>query len=138
MSVKRLWHSVSLLIVFSMLLAACGPQTTPTTRPPTVEPTAEPDATPTPAPTRSPLDLPIVSDSAPAVVQQSPAPGAELALDGAVELVFNQPMDRAAVEDAFHIEPQVSGSFSLGRRPHREFCPGREFAAGRPVPGRSG
>jgi len=108
MFVKRLWNLFSLLIVFSLLLTACGPRPTPT-RPHAHTPTPLPP--PTAQPPRPPMDIPTAADAAPAVIQQNPAPGAELALEGAIELVFNQPMDRAAVESAFHIQPQVAGSF---------------------------
>lgn len=110
----RLWKIISLCMIVSLLLAACGPQ--PTATPPAVEPTSTP-AEPTPAatetkPTTGPVFVPEVSDAAPAVIQTSPALGAELALDGAIELVFNQPMDRSSVEKAFQVEPTVAGSFN--------------------------
>lgn len=60
----------------------------------------------TPEPTSTPL--PPLS---PRLLSQSPAPGDELALDGAIELVFDQPMDRASVEGAISISPAVAGRF---------------------------
>ena len=105
---RNYWWKLGFLIAFSLLLAACGPQPTPTARP-TVEPTAEPTA----EPTRPPLvELPTVEGAAaPLIIEQSPAPGEELALDGEIQLIFNQPMDRTAVESAFSIQPRVAGSF---------------------------
>ncbi len=71
----------------------------PPTSPPEAIGTAQPDATATPLP---PL--------APRLLSQAPAPGEELALDGALELVFDQPMDRASVEAALSLTPELAGA----------------------------
>jgi uncharacterized protein YfaS (alpha-2-macroglobulin family) len=47
----------------------------------------------------------------PQVIHISPERGEEQALDAAVELVFDQPMNAETVEAAFTIEPAVSGDF---------------------------
>ncbi|MBN1315509.1 MAG: Ig-like domain-containing protein, partial [Anaerolineales bacterium] len=92
------------LLSICLLLAACGPQ-------PTVAP-EKPTSVPTPTSTvPRPVTGPEVSDAAPAVIQTSPAVGAELGLEGSIELVFNQPMNRSTVERAFHVEPAVDGFF---------------------------
>jgi len=66
---------------------------------------------PSPAPTRVPLPYTPVPEGtlAPIVVQRTPARGEELAPGGAVELVFDRPMDHAAVEAAFSLAPAVPG-----------------------------
>ncbi len=89
---------VSVLVIIGSVILACrfGPTPPPTT--PTPVPTAA--STPTPLP-----PLP------PQVIQIAPARGEELALDAPVMLVFDQPMDVDAVEDAFTIEPAVAGKF---------------------------
>jgi hypothetical protein len=42
-------------------------------------------------------------------VEASPLPGSEIALNGAISLIFNQAMDRASVEAALSGEPPLSG-----------------------------
>jgi uncharacterized protein YfaS (alpha-2-macroglobulin family) len=64
-----------------------------------------------PAPTRVRLDYTPVPEGtiSPIVVQRTPARGEELRPDGAVELVFDRAMDRAAVESAFSLSPSIAG-----------------------------
>src|SRR6266545_6956286 len=45
----------------------------------------------------------------PIVVQRAPARGEELAPTGAIELVFDRPMDQQAVAAAFSLSPAVPG-----------------------------
>ncbi|MDW8072387.1 MAG: Ig-like domain-containing protein, partial [Anaerolineae bacterium] len=47
----------------------------------------------------------------PRVLQSIPAPGEELPLDAAIEIVFDRPMDMASVESAFQLAPHVAGRF---------------------------
>jgi len=47
----------------------------------------------------------------PAIVQHTPAPGEELAVDAPIRITFDRPMDRAAVEAAFSVAPHVEGRF---------------------------
>ena len=49
---------------------------------------------------------------APRVVETSPLPGEELALDEPVTFFFDQPMDRASVEAAFSVDPAVDGALT--------------------------
>ena len=56
----------------------------------------------TPTPTPVPL--------APQVIQVSPERGEELQVNAPIQLVFDQPMDKTSVEEAFSIEPRVSGT----------------------------
>ncbi|MCP4536321.1 MAG: hypothetical protein GY832_04170 [Chloroflexi bacterium] len=90
---------ISILVIIGSVILACrfGPPP-----PPPTTPTTPPTLTPTPTP------LPPLP---PQVIQIAPARGEELALDAPVMLVFDQPMDADAVEDAFTIEPAVPGKF---------------------------
>ncbi|MBN1249422.1 MAG: Ig-like domain-containing protein [Anaerolineae bacterium] len=63
---------------------------------------------PTPAPTATPEGEPLP----PQVVYVSPGRGEEQQLDAPVQFVFDQAMDADSVEDAFSIEPKVSGDFN--------------------------
>ena len=47
----------------------------------------------------------------PAIVQRSPEPGEELAVDSPIVFVFDRAMDRAAVEAAFSVSPHAEGRF---------------------------
>lgn len=47
--------------------------------------------------------------AAPALVEISPLPGSELGASAAPVLYFNQPMDRASVESAFRVQPELPG-----------------------------
>jgi uncharacterized protein YfaS (alpha-2-macroglobulin family) len=91
MSRKRLWTLALIILVLSIILS-CAP---PSFR----------RATPTP--TSAPLPV-----THPLLLVRSPARGEETPLDRPLRLVFDQPMDRASVEAAFHIEPKVEGTFS--------------------------
>ena len=53
--------------------------------------------------------MPMPTDVPPRLLHQIPARGEELALDGILELIFDQPMDRASVERALRISPDVAG-----------------------------
>jgi hypothetical protein len=48
---------------------------------------------------------------APQVIDTAPVRGEELTLEGAVTFYFDQPMDRASVEEALKVNPAVSGTF---------------------------
>ncbi len=56
----------------------------------------------TPTPTPQPL--------APRVIQVAPERGEELQVNAPIQVVFDQPMDKSSVEEAFTIEPRVSGT----------------------------
>ena len=69
---------------------------------------AQGEATPAaPAVTPAPLE-----PLAPELVESIPARGEELRVDGSITLYFDQAMDKAAVEQAFSIEPHVAGQFT--------------------------
>jgi len=82
-----------LALVMAFMLTACRAQPQPMPTPP------PPTATPLPP-------LP------PVLVERSPARGEELPPDGTLQLVFDQPMNRASVEAAFEVSPPVEGTFS--------------------------
>jgi hypothetical protein len=59
----------------------------------------------------------------PRVIQSTPAPGEELPLDAALELVFDRPMDAASVEGAFQLSPPVAGRFEWADAQTLRFWP---------------
>src|SRR3990172_3030963 len=63
---------------------------------------------PTATPTLAPTPLPPL---APQVVDRFPGRGDELKVDGAIDVYFDVPMDRASVESAFSVSPSVTGTF---------------------------
>lgn len=63
--------------------------------------------TPTPAPISTPL--PPVQ---PVVADHFPGKGDELAIDGAIDVYFDQAMDQPSVESAFALAPAVTGTFN--------------------------
>src|SRR4030042_6737672 len=73
---------------------------------------AEPTATPQPP--APPYTPPPPDNVAPIVVQRTPEPGEELATDGAIQLVFDRPMDKRSVEKSLLVGPDVSGSIEGG------------------------
>lgn len=98
-----------------------------------------------PTPTETPAPSPTVAlptstpraDLPPALVEAAPAPGVELALDGALTLYFSQPMQRASVEAAFRGQAGGSAEALAGRfdwvddatvrfTPDGAFTPGNE------------
>jgi uncharacterized protein YfaS (alpha-2-macroglobulin family) len=118
----RIHKTLSLLLLFAMLLSACGqskPQATPTAAEPA--PTLPPVATP--VPTLTPMPLP-----APRLLSRSPAPGEEQPLDAPVELTFDEPMDQASVEAAFTISPTVAGKFTWVDDRTLDFAPSAQQA----------
>jgi len=98
-----LWISLSLLLL--TIFAACTP-------PPQGSATPEPVATATPRPTATPLPpkpvvpyTPVPADMlSPIIIQRSPKRGESLTPDGAVEIMFDKPMNRSAVAKAFTLQ----------------------------------
>ncbi len=93
---SKLWTALTVVVIASL---ACN-WFTPA-------PTATPAHTPTPA--ASPTPLPPI---APNVIDRLPARGDVLAPNGAITVYFDAPMNRASVEAAFALAPQVKGAFS--------------------------
>jgi uncharacterized protein YfaS (alpha-2-macroglobulin family) len=104
MNNKRSFRILSLCLIASVAMAACQ-QPSPAPAPPQPEPqltpqiTVEfnPPATAGPTPTPRPLGNPILVDRA-------PVRGEELPVDQPLQLVFDQPMDRASVESALSVK----------------------------------
>jgi uncharacterized protein YfaS (alpha-2-macroglobulin family) len=86
------YQAVAAVTLFSVLISACS---------------CGGERAPTPFPYKAPPPGTI----SPIVVQRTPEPGEELALDAAIQLVFDRAMDKDTVEDAFDVFPEVSGSF---------------------------
>ncbi len=109
------WQPIAMVLLVSLtVFTACMWKRTRPPATPTFESQAAPTDTPTPAATPTPLppDTPVPEGMVPPiVVQRSPETGEELPLNGAIELVFDRPMDRTAVEKAFEVSPAVQGRF---------------------------
>ena len=115
---KRLYFALTLTVIASLLLTACG------------GPTALTQLTPQPrAASRIAYaaQLP-AGTAAPIVVQRTPERGEELPLDGTIELVFDRSMDQAAVEGAFRISPEVKGRFQWPDERTVRFQPAKALA----------
>ncbi|MBS3784374.1 MAG: Ig-like domain-containing protein, partial [Anaerolineae bacterium] len=119
MGKRMLFDVLGLVTLLSLLLSACGPQMTPT---PTETSTPEPSPSPTAV-----LPTPPPGEASPIIVQRTPEPGAELAPDGAIELVFDRAMDRASVEKALQISPSVAGSLAWADERTVRFKPARDL-----------
>ncbi len=72
----------NLLILFSLILAACGPAATPTAAPTTEAPAAAPTKAPTQAPTEAPAEAPTAEPTAVPTEAPSPEPTAAPAEGG--------------------------------------------------------
>ena len=59
----------------------------------------------------------------PSLVEITPLPGSELSLNNSFRLYFDQPMDRASVEGAIKIVPNLSGRFNWLNDQQVEFFP---------------
>jgi len=78
-----------------------------------------------------PASLRAMPDSMPPrVIQSTPAPGEELPLDAAIELVFDRPMDAASVEGAFQLSPPVAGRFEWADAQTLRFWPDAPWERG--------
>lgn len=132
---------ILLIAALLFILAACRRARDDT---PTAVPTAavvatvpaeatEPPATPTAEPAPITGTRPEAIDWAPQVVYSSPQPGEEVALNGAITIRFDQPMDQESVEEAFVVEPAddsgaaVPGSFTWTRPDTVVFTPRTEL-----------
>ncbi len=92
---------------------------------PTELPDDEPTSIPTTSPTSEPTAIPqteLSFDWEPEVVYSSPQLGEQTALDGAITVRFDQPMDQASVEQAFDVG-DVSGEFMWTRDDTVVFTP---------------
>ena len=105
-----LYRSLALVALLSLLVGACGPKLTPTPTP------TPPPYTPPPSETVSAV-----------VIQRTPERGEELKPDGAIELVFDRPMDRGSVEGAFHLSPEIGGDFEWVDERTVRFKPARDL-----------
>ncbi len=86
MSTEKLPRLLGAIVLLSVLLTVCGVGTEP----------------------------PLADVPAPVVIQRTPERGEELSVDGAIELVFDRPMDRAAVEAAFSLTQYPEGDVVSG------------------------
>ncbi|MFN2282954.1 MAG: Ig-like domain-containing protein, partial [Anaerolineae bacterium] len=84
---------------------------TATTRPEATVVTTAPEPTSTAAPTPEPEPA-FAADLPPAVVSAVPRPGEEVRTQAGILLRFSRAMDRASVEAALRVTPEVEGTFS--------------------------
>jgi hypothetical protein len=106
-SLLRWMSGLMLLAILVGAVAGCR-VTAPTAAPETPPPTQAPTNTPVPTPTPTPLVglAEVVDDGsplAPQVIAQSPGLGQEAALDAAIEVTFDQPMDTDATASALSV-----------------------------------
>jgi len=104
---SRLLKALSLLVVVA-LACQCGGVT------------PAPTAIPTPPPTPLPPAAPVVAD-------HFPGNGDELALDGTIDVYFDQAMDKASVESAISLSPSLQGTFAWLDEATVEFTPATPF-----------
>ncbi|MCA9976750.1 MAG: Ig-like domain-containing protein, partial [Anaerolineales bacterium] len=102
---------LSLVFILILGLSACRQEQAP------AKATAVPTSTfAVSTPTSQPTATPQTRTWPPQVVYSSPAPGETVLLDGAMTIRFDQPMDQAAVEAAFVIDPPpADGLFTWPR-----------------------
>ncbi len=93
-------------------LASVLPNAPATPTPITPQATATPTHLP-PLPTITPSPTPSIPLPAPRLAYRSPGTHESMALDAPIELVFDQPMDQASVQNALSIEPKVEGVIKL-------------------------
>lgn len=106
---RKLWVTLSFLVIASLACNLTGPAPTP-------QSTATASVSPTPLP-------PIT----PRVIDYVPGRGDELPVRGDITVYFDNPMDRPSVEGAFKIEPAVSGSFEWVDDATLKFKPNTEL-----------
>ncbi|MDY7080043.1 MAG: Ig-like domain-containing protein [Chloroflexota bacterium] len=103
----NLYKIVALVTLLSLLLGACR--------------------TSIPSPTLPPYTPPPPGAIPAVVVQRTPERGEELLPDGAIELVFDRPMDRTSVETAFQVSPEVAGRLDWADERTVRFKPARDL-----------
>jgi hypothetical protein len=116
---NRIFSLLLLLSLFTGLLAACkspSPTHTPGAKPGVTDtpgkpaPTASATAAPTDTPGPTPTPLPPIN---PIPLEISPARGEEAALDGVIQIRFDQAMDRASVEAALDVSTSGDAPVSI-------------------------
>lgn len=129
---NRITRLILLTITLFILFTACRRQESPTPIPPTPLPT-QPVITNLPTPPITPSPIPHIEiDWQPQVVYNSPAPGEETLLDGAITIRFDQPMNQSSVEAAFAIADEsgqpVDGVFTWAQEDTVVFTPAGKLA----------
>lgn len=99
-------------LLFASFLTACQQNPTPTPAvTPVLDNTPEPTIRPTVRPTVDPSTIQSDFKWPPQLVYQSPLPGEETVLDGAITLRFDQPMNQDSVQNALTVSaPAEEGS----------------------------
>ncbi|MFQ5610797.1 MAG: Ig-like domain-containing protein [Anaerolineae bacterium] len=135
---KTVYRLVTILVLISLLASACRTGGAPAPAAPSdtaggqatsaaggasgaPAPAQEAAATSTPAPRRA-TPTPTLP---PLVLRTSPEPGQEIGPTDPVEIVFDQPMDRASVAGALTLSPEVNGELTWVNDAVVRFTPGR-------------
>ncbi|MGC9521770.1 MAG: Ig-like domain-containing protein [Anaerolineae bacterium] len=103
---KRVLYPAAMLLLI-MVVGACGSAPTAKLTPtPSQRVTPTPRVSPTPVPPRPAIPFtPVAPDAlSPIVIQRTPKRGQSLSPNGAIELIFDKPMDEGAVAKALHVE----------------------------------
>jgi uncharacterized protein YfaS (alpha-2-macroglobulin family) len=100
------------ILVFVILACSLPSQVQPTETTPTSDATYSEIENIPPTPTIPPPPTPTAQPLPPSLVEANPPPGADIPLEGALTLYFDQPMDRSSVEGALVGEPELSGQLS--------------------------
>src|SRR5688500_11439014 len=121
-----------LVAVIAGVVFALRGRPSPIVEQPTAQPSQQPTQPPSPAPTRVRLAYTPVPEGtlSPIIVRRTPARGEELTPDGAVELVFDRPMDQAAVESAFSLSPGIAGQVQWSDARTLRFKPSQPLQRG--------
>lgn len=132
----RLWTSISVLVIASLACSLFGNPS------PAPQDTALPAVvnTPTPIPSPTPmlgLNVPLVDDGAPLapqVIDQKPAAGQAVALNGNIEVTFDQPMNADATAGALQVLDElgqaVAGTVSWLTPQTLQFSPSTPLTSG--------
>ncbi len=81
-------------------------------------------------PTITPSPTPQIPLPAPRLAYRTPGTNQLLALNEPIELVFDQPMDQASVQQAFSIEPKIDGHLSWSNPHTLQFTPSETLSKG--------
>ncbi|NLE45731.1 MAG: alpha-2-macroglobulin [Chloroflexi bacterium] len=105
MQTSRVSQVLTTILLVSLLTGACS---------------LYPSPSPSPTPSQA-QSIPVT------VIQRTPERGEELNLDGAIELIFDRPMDRSSVERALRVSPRVQGRFTWPDTRTVRFQPARSL-----------
>lgn len=135
---SKIYKIILVVTIAALVLGACRPAPAqPSAQPPAEEPTTPAADTPPAQPKATPTGLVAIDDGAPLppqVVERRPVGAEELALDGTIQLAFDQAMDTRKTAAAFQVSTQtgeqVSGQVSWPDPRTLEFKPAKRLESG--------